>query len=153
MKYNVDDCCVINLDKHHSDRKGNLSVVENDVTLPFEVKRIYYLYDVPGGESRGSHAHKELSQLIVAARVLPRRRGRVPVSAGSDRHLEHSWAAPETQGTTGSLLLISRCPEASVPSSPADPTPPVGRTPAGRPPASARPGSGGAWAGAEGGRG
>lgn len=67
MKYNVDDCCVINLDKHHSDRKGNLSVVENDVTLPFEVKRIYYLYDVPGGESRGSHAHKELSQLVVAA--------------------------------------------------------------------------------------
>lgn len=67
MKYCVDDCCVINLDKHHSDRKGNLSVVENNVTLPFEVKRIYYLYDVPGGESRGSHAHKELSQLVVAA--------------------------------------------------------------------------------------
>lgn len=67
MKYNVDDCCVINLDKHHSDRKGNLSVVENDVTLPFEVKRIYYLYDVPGGESRGSHAHKHLYQLMIAA--------------------------------------------------------------------------------------
>lgn len=67
MKYNVDDCCVINLDKHHSDRKGNLSVVENDVTLPFEVKRIYYLYDVPGGESRGSHAHKHLYQFMIAA--------------------------------------------------------------------------------------
>lgn len=67
MKYNVDDCCVINLDKHHSDRKGNLSVVENNVTLPFEVKRIYYLYDVPGGESRGSHAHKHLYQLMIAA--------------------------------------------------------------------------------------
>ena len=58
---------VLELDKHHSDRKGNLTVVENGVTLPFDVKRVYYLYDVPGGESRGSHAHRELEQLIVAA--------------------------------------------------------------------------------------
>ena len=57
---------MIELDKHHSDRKGNLSVVENGETLPFNVKRVYYLYDVPGGEARGSHAHKELSQLIIA---------------------------------------------------------------------------------------
>ena len=55
------------LNKHHSERKGNLSVVENYDTVPFEVKRTYYLYDVPGGESRGGHAHKELSQLIIAA--------------------------------------------------------------------------------------
>ena len=66
-KYNVFDCTIVELDKHHSDRKGNLSVVENGVTLPFDVKRVYYIYDVPGGESRGAHAHKELSQLIVAA--------------------------------------------------------------------------------------
>ncbi len=66
-KYSVSDCRIIELDKHHSDRKGNLSVVENGITLPFDVKRVYYLYDVPGGESRGSHAHKELSQLIIAA--------------------------------------------------------------------------------------
>jgi hypothetical protein len=65
-KYNVYDCSIIELDKHHSDRKGNLSVVENGETLPFNVKRVYYLYDVPGGEARGSHAHKELEQLIVA---------------------------------------------------------------------------------------
>ena len=63
----VYDCTIIELDKHHSDRKGNISVVENNETVPFEVKRTYYLYDVPGGESRGGHAHKELSQLIVAA--------------------------------------------------------------------------------------
>ena len=63
----MSDCAIIELDKHHSDRKGNLTVVENGVTLPFDVKRVYYLYDVPGGESRGSHAHKELQQLIVAA--------------------------------------------------------------------------------------
>lgn len=63
----MEDCCLIELDRHHSDRKGNLTVVENGLTLPFDVKRVYYLYDVPGGESRGSHAHKNLEQLIVAA--------------------------------------------------------------------------------------
>lgn len=66
-RYSVEDCCLIELDRHHSDRKGNLTVVENGQTLPFDVKRVYYLYDVPGGESRGSHAHKNLEQLIVAA--------------------------------------------------------------------------------------
>lgn len=66
-KYSVFDCSMVELDKHHSDRKGNLSVVENGVTLPFDVKRVYYLYDVPGGESRGAHAHRNLEQLIVAA--------------------------------------------------------------------------------------
>ena len=64
---NVYNCTVIQLSAHHSDRKGNISVVENFETVPFEVKRIYYLYDVPGGEERGAHAHKSLSQLIVAA--------------------------------------------------------------------------------------
>lgn len=66
-KFNVFDCTIIELDTHHSDRKGKLSVVENGKTLPFNVKRVYYLYDVPGGESRGAHAHKNLSQLIIAA--------------------------------------------------------------------------------------
>jgi dTDP-4-dehydrorhamnose 3,5-epimerase-like enzyme len=66
-KYSVFDCTMVELDKHHSDRKGNLTVVENGVTLPFDVKRVYYIYDVPGGENRGAHAHKDLSQLIVAA--------------------------------------------------------------------------------------
>lgn len=63
----VYDCTVIELSKHHSDRKGNLSVVENGITMPFEIKRAYYLYDVPGGEARGEHAHKGLHQLIIAA--------------------------------------------------------------------------------------
>ena len=63
----VYDCTVIELDKHHSDRKGNITVVENKEDIPFEVRRTYYLYDVPGGESRGGHAHRELSQLIIAA--------------------------------------------------------------------------------------
>ena len=66
-KYSVFDCTMVELDKHHSDRKGNLTVVENGKTLPFDVKRVYYLYDVPGGENRGAHAHRELEQLIIAA--------------------------------------------------------------------------------------
>lgn len=61
----VYDCTMIELSKHHA-AQGNISVVENNKDVPFEVKRTYYLYDVPGGESRGAHAHKELSQLIVA---------------------------------------------------------------------------------------
>ena len=44
-----------------------MTVVENGITLPFDVKRVYYLYDIPGGEGRGAHAHRELEQLIVAA--------------------------------------------------------------------------------------
>ena len=66
-KYSVFDCTMVELDKHHSDREGNLTVVENGLTLPFDVKRVYYLYDIPGGEGRGAHAHRELEQLIVAA--------------------------------------------------------------------------------------
>ena len=66
-KFNVFDCSIIELDKHHSNRKGNLTVVENGKTLPFDVIRVYYLYDVPGGEERGAHAHRNLSQLIIAA--------------------------------------------------------------------------------------
>lgn len=63
----VYDCTIIEIDKHHSDRKGNITVVENDITIPFGIRRSYYLYDIPGGEERGAHAHKELKQLIIAA--------------------------------------------------------------------------------------
>ena len=66
-KHSVQDCGIIELDRHHSQRKGDISVVENGKEVPFDVKRIYYLYDVPGGADRGGHAHKELYQLIIAA--------------------------------------------------------------------------------------
>ena len=62
----VYDCTIIELDKHHHE-KGNITVVENSFTVPIDIQRTYYLYDIPGGESRGGHAHKELRQLIVAA--------------------------------------------------------------------------------------
>jgi len=48
-----------------TDVRGNLSVIENDV-VPFEIKRVYYLYDVPSGTHRGGHAHKKLKQLLIA---------------------------------------------------------------------------------------
>ena len=66
QKYSVTDCSLIELDKHHSDRRGNLTVIENGGSFPFDTKRVYYIYDVPGGESRGAHAHKSLEQMIVA---------------------------------------------------------------------------------------
>lgn len=61
----IKDCIIIDLPKI-SDPRGNLSFVESNRHIPFEIKRIYYLYDVPGGESRGGHAHKQLQQLIIA---------------------------------------------------------------------------------------
>lgn len=62
----VDDCRLIDLCKIH-DVRGNLTPIESGGDIPFDIKRIYYLYDVPSGESRGAHAHKELQQLIIAA--------------------------------------------------------------------------------------
>jgi hypothetical protein len=67
MKYSsVYDCHVLPLSKIHNPA-GNITIVEGEQNVPFNLRRIYYLYDIPGGESRGGHAHKELSQLIVAA--------------------------------------------------------------------------------------
>lgn len=61
----IDQCKIIELGKHHH-INGNLSVVENGEQVPFDIKRVYYLYDVPSGEERGGHAHKQLRQFIVA---------------------------------------------------------------------------------------
>ena len=66
-KHSVSDCHIVDLDRHHSPRKGDICVVENGQTVPFDTQRLYYLYDVPGGVSRGGHAHKGLYQLIFAA--------------------------------------------------------------------------------------
>jgi hypothetical protein len=61
----VFDCTLVTFDKNH-EVKGNLTAVNNREQIPFDVKRIYYLYDVPSGLSRGGHAHKDLQQLVVA---------------------------------------------------------------------------------------
>jgi hypothetical protein len=62
----VHNCKLLQLPKIHN-RAGNITVIENDSIIPFPVKRIYYLYDVPGGAERAAHGHKNLQQLIVAA--------------------------------------------------------------------------------------
>jgi len=61
----LESCKVLALDKIHN-RAGNITVVEPVSSIPFEVKRVYYLYDIPGGIERGGHAHKSLHQLIIA---------------------------------------------------------------------------------------
>jgi len=61
----IEDCKLIELPKI-SDPRGNLTFVEGGNHVPFDIKRVYYLYDVPGGAERGGHAHKELHQLIIA---------------------------------------------------------------------------------------
>jgi dTDP-4-dehydrorhamnose 3,5-epimerase-like enzyme len=66
-KTTVKDCKVIDLPVFSSKRKGNITTVYNNEHIPFEIKRVYYLYDVPSGSERGVHAHKELKQLFVAA--------------------------------------------------------------------------------------
>jgi hypothetical protein len=65
-KTSIYDCAILPLTKVHN-RAGNLTVLEGENNLPFSVSRVYYLYDIPSGETRGGHAHKELYQLIVAA--------------------------------------------------------------------------------------
>lgn len=67
MKNNtVNDCKTIKLSKLNN-RAGNITIIENNLDIPFEVKRIYYLYDIPTSETRGGHAHKELYQLVIGA--------------------------------------------------------------------------------------
>ena len=61
----VFDCNIVALDKVKN-RAGNLSSVQNLNNIPFEINRVYYIYDVPGGSDRGGHAHKELEQFVIA---------------------------------------------------------------------------------------
>lgn len=63
---NIYNCAVVELPRIE-DPAGNITPVYNSENIPFEAKRIFYLYDIPGGESRGAHAHKECHQFIVAA--------------------------------------------------------------------------------------
>jgi len=65
-KSTIYDCSIIYFRKIVN-RAGNITPIENCRDIPFNVKRVYYLYDIPGGESRGGHAHLNLQQLIIAA--------------------------------------------------------------------------------------
>jgi len=61
----LEDCRIIGMPRVE-DPRGNLTFIEGNNHIPFDIKRVYYTYDVPGGSERGSHAHKNLRQLIVA---------------------------------------------------------------------------------------
>ena len=62
----VFDCSLIHLPQL-GDRNGHITVVNNNSEIPFIIKRIFYLYDIPGGESRGAHAHKNCHQFLISA--------------------------------------------------------------------------------------
>lgn len=62
----VYDCSLIELNKNH-DKEGNLTYIYQNIHVPFSINRVFYSYDIPGGEDRGAHAHKRCHQFIVAA--------------------------------------------------------------------------------------
>ena len=66
-KTTVFDCSVIKLPKIQHERAGNITPLENNIEVPFKIKRVFYIYDIPGGEDRGAHAHKKCHQLLIAA--------------------------------------------------------------------------------------
>lgn len=61
----INECKIIDLPKIH-DTRGNLSFIEEETHIPFKIERVYWIYDVPGGQTRGGHAFKEQKELIVA---------------------------------------------------------------------------------------
>lgn len=66
MRYTIFDCNFIELPKF-GDRDGYITPINNSNEIPFEINRVFYLYDIPGGESRGAHAHIECHQFLIAA--------------------------------------------------------------------------------------
>lgn len=66
MKFNVDDCNIVELPIAHTEN-GNMTVLENQLNIPFDIRRIYYLYDIPMDAERGGHSHYDLQQYVVAA--------------------------------------------------------------------------------------
>ena len=65
MKHSVYDCSIIELGKC-SMEQGSISIIENSKEVPFDIARVFYLYDIPGGESRGAHAHIKCHQFLIA---------------------------------------------------------------------------------------
>ena len=66
MKRTVDDCCIIELPQLENG-SGSMTPVCGNINIPFEIRRVFYSYDIPGGEARGAHAHRECHQLLIAA--------------------------------------------------------------------------------------
>ena len=112
-KMNISLCKTYELPKI-IDPRGNLTFLESNVHLPFEIKRVFYLYDVPTGENRGAHAHKELQQFIICLSGS----FDVEVDDGTDKkkfHLNRPWKglyipnmiwAAEVNFDPGSVCLV-----------------------------------------------
>ena len=118
MKTTVHDCKLIELPKI-SERKGAITPIYGGVHVPFDVARVYYLYDVPGGESRGGHAHRELQQLIVSVMGA----FDVVLDDGKERrrvHLDRAYYGLHIQANdlegTGKFLLRRHLPCIGIPS-------------------------------------
>ena len=93
---NLDNCQIFDLPRIN-DPRGNLTFVEAGHHIPFDIRRVYYLYDVPGGAERGGHAHKALHQLIIA------------MSGSFDIHLDDG-AAKKTVHMNRSYYGLYVCP-------------------------------------------
>lgn len=66
MSATVYDCSVVELPRIEN-RAGNITPIQSELNVPFNIKRVFYTYDIPGGEARGAHAHKECHQFLIAA--------------------------------------------------------------------------------------
>jgi len=65
-KTDIEHCKIVGLPLIASERKGSMTPIYNNIQIPFDIQRVYYLYDVPAGAERGGHAHKDLQQLIIS---------------------------------------------------------------------------------------
>jgi dTDP-4-dehydrorhamnose 3,5-epimerase-like enzyme len=109
----IKDCRVIELGQI-GDRNGHITVVTNNSEIPFAVKRVFYLYDIPGGESRGAHAHKECHQFLVAVSgafevVLDDGKNKQNVQLNNPKtglHIVPGIWASEVNFSSGSVCLV-----------------------------------------------
>ncbi|MCU0359116.1 MAG: FdtA/QdtA family cupin domain-containing protein [Bacteroidia bacterium] len=109
----ISDCRVIELGQI-GDRNGHITVVTNHSEIPFPVKRVFYLYDIPGGESRGAHAHKECHQFLVAVSgafevVLDDGKNKRSVHLNNPKtglHIVPGIWASEVNFSSGSVCLV-----------------------------------------------
>jgi dTDP-4-dehydrorhamnose 3,5-epimerase-like enzyme len=110
---NINDCKVIELGQI-GDRNGHITVVTNYSEIPFPVKRVFYLYDIPGGESRGAHAHKECHQFLVAVSgafevVLDDGKNKRSIHLNNPKtglHIAPGIWASEVNFSSGSVCLV-----------------------------------------------
>lgn len=112
-KPSVFDCSLIFLPQL-GDRNGHITPVNNSIEVPFDIKRVFYLYDIPGGECRGAHAHKECHQFLIAAsgafEVLmddgKTKRQVMLNSPGVGLHIPPGIWAQEINFSSGSICLV-----------------------------------------------